>query len=124
MKQRSVSAVIYAITTLSIACFFDGLYGAGPVKHHLELIHVALVGASLFACACVLSIFAVRFGVACGLVACILSWPYFGFLLFATRWSGLTLLVLRLPQWQDLFAALLLLFIASAYTAYGVFQTR
>lgn len=77
MKQKIVSAVVYSLTALDFASFFDSLYGAGPVTRHLGLIYVAIIGAVLFAVASVLSLFNLRIGIACAFAACILSLAVF-----------------------------------------------
>lgn len=116
MKQRISAAVIYAMTSLVLAGYFDSLYGAGPVTHRLGLIHAAFAGALLFVVACAMSLFALRLGVACGVVASILSWPYFGPRLLAIPWSRF-IQVLPHAMWADTYAAILMLIISSAYSA-------
>ena len=82
MKRRILSVLIYATTAFALAEFLDGLYGAGPVTHHLALIHLAIAGTILFAAACILSLFTLRVGVVCGLGGVVLyrfGGPYFAF---------------------------------------------
>jgi hypothetical protein len=116
MKKRILSAVVYAITTLAVAGFFDGLYGSAPVTHHLGLIHTAIAGTILYASACLLSLFTLRFGVICGFLASILSWPFFGILVYAIPWRSLAPLLVESPTWRDQFAAILMLIIATAFS--------
>ena len=78
MKHKVVSALVYGITALDFAEFFDSVYGAGPISpHHIALMHTAIAGAIVFALACLFSLFNLRIGVMCGLAACVLSWPLF-----------------------------------------------
>jgi hypothetical protein len=117
MKQKIISVAIYAITTLALWGFFDGLYGGEPITRHLSLIHAATAGAILFAVACVLSSFSLRFGIACALAACILSWPFFAGELSAILrvWRSLFSVVHYSP-WGDRLAAVLMLTISSIYS--------
>ncbi len=89
MKRKMISAGVYAITAFAFFGYFDGLYGGEPIIYHLRLIHIATGGAILFAVACVLSLFNLRVGNACGIVAAILSWPYFAIELYWIPWSDL-----------------------------------
>ncbi len=117
MKQKIVSAFIYAVTTLALAYFFDGFYGGEPSTRHLGLIHAATAGAILFAVACVLSLFSLRLGTVCTLAACILSWPFFSGNLFAilSVWRSL-FSILRYSNWGASLAAVVMLIISSAYS--------
>jgi hypothetical protein len=117
MKQKVISAVIYAVTTLALAAFFDGLYGGESLTRHLVLIHVATAGAVLFAVACVSCIFSPRFGIVCALAACILSWPFFSGNLFAILkvWRSL-FSVVHYSNWGDSLAAVVTLIISSIYS--------
>jgi hypothetical protein len=120
MKQRLLAAIVYLSTAVAQAVFFDGLYGAGPVTHHLTLVHSAIAGAILFAIACPLSLFMSRFGILCGLTASILSWPFFGILLFATPWSSLVSLLVHSADWRDHYTAIVMLIISSACSVSGL----
>lgn len=117
MKQKIISAVIYAATTLALAYFFDGLYGGEPITHHLGLIYAATAGAILFAVACVLSLLSLRFGTVCALAACILSWPLFSGNLFTilSVWRSL-FSILRHSNWGASLAAVVMLIISSIYS--------
>lgn len=79
MKEKAFPIGMYAVTALTLAAFFDALYGAGPITRHLGPIHLAIAGTVLFAVACALSLFALRIGVVCGLAGAVLSWPIFLF---------------------------------------------
>jgi hypothetical protein len=114
MKQRIPSPVIYLISALALVFYFDALYG-GPVTHRLGTIHAGIAGATLFVVACVLSLFSLRVGLVCGLAASILSWPYFGVLLFVFPWRGVPE-ILHYAMWGDTLSALLILIIASIYS--------
>jgi hypothetical protein len=121
MKQKIISLVIYAITTFALAGFFDGLYGGEPIPHRMWLIWVQIYAASagtvLFAVACVLSPFSLRFGIACALAACLLSWPFFAGQLSAilSVWRSLFSTV-HYPAWGDRLAAVLMLILSSIYS--------
>ena len=117
MKQKTISAVIYAATTLALAYYFDALYGGGAVTHHLGLIHIAIAGTILFAVACILSLFSLRLGVLCALAACILSWPFFSGNLYAILrvWRSL-FSVVHYANWGASLAAVLMLIISSIYS--------
>ncbi len=117
MKQKTVSVVIYAITALALAYYFDSLYGAGPVARHLELIHTAIAGAILFVVACVLSVFSLRFGTVCALAACVLWWPFFSSNLFAilSVWRSL-FSILHHSNWEASLQSVLMLIISSIYS--------
>ena len=115
MKRRIFSAVIYAITTLALAAFFDGLYRGEPIPRHLAPIYAATAGVALFAVASVLLLFSLRFGAICGLAANVLSWPYFGLQLVTIPW-GHVLEVLPYARWAETYAAILVLIISSAYS--------
>ena len=87
MKLKVISAAVYAITAFAFLGYFDGLYGGEPIIHYLGLIHVATAGAILLAVASVLSLITLRVGIACGIVAAILSWPDFAIELYRVPWS-------------------------------------
>jgi hypothetical protein len=114
MKHRLVCTLIYAATTFCLGEFFDGLYGGEPIIYHLGLIHVATAGAVLFAVACVLSLFTLRFGIMCGLLAGILSWPYFAIQLSGVPWGNLIWFARYRP---DTLAAIVTLIASSLYSA-------
>jgi hypothetical protein len=117
MKPRIISAIINAITTLAFAYYFDSLYGGGGVTSHLALIHTAIVGAILFAVACILSLLNLRFGIACSLVACFLSWPFFAgeLSVILGDWQNL-LSDLPYANWKPKLAAVVMLIISSVYS--------
>ena len=115
MKKRILAAVVYVITAVALAGYFDGVYGGEPITRHLGLIHTATAGATLFAVACLLSLFTLRFGVICGLVASILAWPFFGPIMVAIPW-GRILQMLPYARWADTLAAILMLTISSIYS--------
>ena len=116
MKQKILSLVLYATTAFALAEFIDGLYGAGPVTRHLELIHLAIAGTILFAAAFVLSLFTLRAGVVCGLVGSVLSWPYFAVGMPTIPWGSLVS-ILPYASWLDLVIAIIALAVASVYSA-------
>jgi hypothetical protein len=87
MKRKIISAAVYAVTAFAFLGYFDGVYGGEPILYHLGLIHVATAGAILFAVATVLSLITLRAGIACGIVAATLSWPYFALELYWVPWS-------------------------------------
>ncbi|SPE43034.1 exported hypothetical protein [Candidatus Sulfopaludibacter sp. SbA3] len=69
MKRKALSAVVYAIPTFALAEYFDALYGGEPIIFNASLIRIATCGAALFAVACVLSLFSLRSGLICGMIA-------------------------------------------------------
>jgi hypothetical protein len=117
MKRKVISAAVYAITAFAFLGYFDGLYGGEPIIYHLGLIHVATAGAILFAVASVLSLLNLKVGIACGIVATILSWPYFAIGIFAVPWSH----PFGFVRWPDTLTATFCL-ICSTY--YSVDQLR
>jgi hypothetical protein len=117
MKRKVILALIYAATALTLLGFFDALYGAGPVTHHLGLIRCGLGGAVLFAIACVISPFNARFGIVCALAASVLCWPFFAGELSLILHAGLSVLSeVRYAMWGDRLAAVLMLTISSVYS--------
>lgn len=120
LKHRILSAAIYGITALVLARFFDSLYGSGPVTQQLTAIHTAIVGAILFAFAFVVSLFALRLGVICGLAACILSWPCLGRDMVAIPWRN-AIEILPYARWADIFAAILALTISSIFSLFNYY---
>jgi hypothetical protein len=118
MKRKVFFAVIYATTSISLLGFFDAFYGAGPVPYH-PLTHCAIGGSVLFAIACVVSLFHLRSGIVCALVASLFCWPFFaGELSMVLRvWRSLVSVVVRdYGMWNDRLAALLTLMLSSAFS--------
>jgi hypothetical protein len=117
MKWKVIAALVYAATTLSLWGFFDALYGSGPIIHHLGLIRSAISGAVLFAIACVISLFNLRTGIVCALVACLLCWPFFGgeLSMILLVWRSL-FSILGYSMWGDRLAAVLMLTLSSVYS--------
>ena len=118
MKHKIVSALVYGITALSLADFLDSVYGAGPIfQKYVGLTHVAIAGAILFAVACLLSLFNERLGIACGVVACILSWPLFSRELSVALgvWRSLHS-VLGYAYWTARIASVGMLIVSSIYS--------
>jgi hypothetical protein len=118
MKYKIVSALVYGITALDLANFFDSVYGAGPISsNYIGLTHVAIAGAILFAVACLLSLFNLRMGITCGLVACILSWPFFAgeLSLILGVWRGL-FSVVGYAYWTARLASVWMLIVSSIYS--------
>jgi len=77
MKRKIISAAVYTTTALAFAGYFDGVYSGEPIIHHLGLVRAATAGALTFVAACLLSLFSLRSGRVCGVLACLLSWPWF-----------------------------------------------
>jgi hypothetical protein len=115
MKQRAAPALLYLLAALALARYFDSLYGAAPVVRRLEAVHAGIAGTILLAVACLLSLFSLRLGGVCGLVAGLLVWPYFGPILVSFPWSRV-FEVLPYAMWADSLAALVMLTIASIYS--------
>ena len=115
MKQKILSAVIYATAAFTLSQFFDSLYGAGPVTSHLGLIHVAIAGTILVAGASISSLFGRRVGIVCGLGGSILSWPYFAIVIPAIPW-GSVVSIFPYSNWAELLTAILALVVSSAYS--------
>jgi hypothetical protein len=120
IKQRIPSAAVYAITVLALAVWLEDVDGMepGPITGFFGLIQMAIAGVILLAIACLVSLFAFRLGLVCGLAASVLSWPYFGRLLFAAPWDRLVGLMTGSPLWRDQFAAILTLIITTTYSLY------
>jgi len=118
MRQKIASAVLYATTVLVLAIWFEDVDGMepGPITGYFGLIQTAIGGMILLAIACLLSLLTERLTIVCGLVACILSWPYFGPLLFGAPWGRLASLIAGLPLWRDEFAAIVMLVVSSVYS--------
>jgi hypothetical protein len=100
-----------------MALVFDSIYGAGPVTRHLGAIHAGVAGAIVFAVASLLSLFSLRFGLVCSIVACVLSWPLFGPLLYFLPWTELPR-ALGYANWGPELIALLTLMVAHIYSAF------
>lgn len=66
MKQKVLAALVYILTALALALYFDSLYGAAPVTQHLNAVHAGIAGTILLAVACLLSLFSLRLGAVCG----------------------------------------------------------
>ena len=115
MKQKILSAVIYATTALALAQFLDDLYAGEPVTDHLGLIYLAIAGTILFAAACILSLFTLRVGVVCGLGGGILSWPVFAIAIPRIPW-GSVVSIFPYSNWRYVLTAILALVVSSAYT--------
>lgn len=73
MIPRTSSIAIYGVAALCLGTIVDAVYGAGPVQH-FGLVHIAIVSASLFALACLLTIPNPRWGMMAGSVVIVLSW--------------------------------------------------
>lgn len=116
MRQKILASFIYGATAVAFGRLFDGLYGGEPVTHRSALIYAATAGAFLFAIACILSFFTLRFAVGCALAASILSWPCFGIALFEIPWRKL-ISILPYSNWQDQLTAILALVVSSVYSA-------
>jgi hypothetical protein len=121
MKRKTISAIVYAVTALVLAGFFDGLYGGEPLIYHLLVIYAATAGAALFVVACVLCLFSLQFGIVCGLLAGILSWPYFAIQAFGAPWGNLIWFARYRP---DTLAAICVLILSSAYSVYALLALR
>jgi hypothetical protein len=121
VNHKIISAVIYAITVLAIANYFDCLSGAEPIPHSPRstwvLIYAAAAGVILFTTACVLSIFRPRLGIICGLAASILSWPFFAreLWLILRLWHTL-FSVIGYYYWDARLASVLMLIASSLYS--------
>lgn len=115
MKLKLVPAVLYATTAFSTAVDLDSLYGAAPVTHALMRVHLAIAGAALFAVAFLLSLITPRFGIVCGVLASVMSWPYVGSEMVAIPWAKLTD-VLPNARFAPQVAAVLMLTLSSAYS--------
>jgi hypothetical protein len=116
MKKRIVAAVIYAVTSLSLAGFLEALYGSGPV-YRSWLVTLAIMSATVFALAGVLSAFNQRWGIVVGLAAAVLSWPELVLLSSAVLRGDLFWYVSYRPENV---AAILSLTVATIYSMNGV----
>jgi hypothetical protein len=115
MKNKAVLAALYALTALAFWSYFDSLYGAGPITHHLSIIYAAIAGGIMFAAAFVVSFLSLRLGVFCGLTASGLSWPWFAVEGLTFPWRHV-FQVLPHGFWADTLGSLFMLAISSAYT--------
>lgn len=121
MKQKIISAIVYAATSLAFADYFDAFFGAGPISYQWWLkwgvIYAAIVGAVLFAIAALVSLSKVRLGVGCALVACLLSWPFFASELAAILrvWRSV-FHVVHYSMWGDRLAAVVMLIVSTIYS--------
>jgi hypothetical protein len=97
MKQKTVSAVINVVASLTLAGFIETLYGEGPVVRSW-LVNFAFASASAFALAAVLSMFNLRWGTTAGLAAAVLSWPELVLLVFVVLRQGLLWSVSYRPE--------------------------
>jgi hypothetical protein len=118
MRRKIPSAVIFAITVVAFAIWFEDVDGMepGPITGYIGLIQTAIAGMILLSLACLLSLLTTRVAIVCGLFGCVLSWPYFGPLLFGTPWGRLASLIAGSSLWRDEFAAIVLLMVTSVYS--------
>jgi len=115
---RYLSTIVYAATAFTTFSDLDSLYGANEVAGTTS-INLAIAGAVLFAIASLLSLFTLRFGIACGLVALGLSGHYFLREIIAIPWGsmpGILPKVLPYARWSDIFASLIMMVTAVAYS--------
>jgi hypothetical protein len=127
MKSRVIPAVLYAFTALVLANWFEDVDGMepGPIPFpHIGSIQIAIIGTVVFAIACLASLANLRYGVALGLLACVLSWPYFAGILLSTPLRRLASLLGDSTLWRHEYSALLLLAISSAYSLAHLRYTR
>jgi hypothetical protein len=124
MIKRILSAAIYLTTVLCVGNYCEMIDGMEPPRLppsalQVNLWHVAIAGALMFAIACIVSIFSHRLGIFCGLGACLMSWPHFGALLvtFPVR-QLMTLLPFPWVSdlWPGIIGALAMLLISTVYT--------
>ena len=118
MKQKLISACIYAFTAISVGLFLDGLYGGEPITSLKSLIYIATAGVVLFVAACVFSFFGLRTARLVGLIGAAISWPYFSVELSRVPWKDIMWFVRYRPY--TVWAILAL----SLSTIYSVYQMR
>ena len=110
---RILLSVLYAVTALCMAGFFDGLYAGEPITRHRALIYLASGSLGLFLAASVLSFFKRKVGLGIGLLAAILAWPFFAIQLAVLPWYELSwYLRYRFDSWTTL----LTLIVSSIFT--------
>jgi hypothetical protein len=115
-RKKILAAVLYLLSALALAFYFDSLYGAGgPDAHYIDAIYLGMASAIFFAVACSLSLFSARMGLLAGIVACVLSWPFLGIGLLTFPWRALPGVV-RFSLWGPILKALLMLIVANAYS--------
>ncbi len=119
MRQRIISAIVYAITSLSMGAFFDGLYGGEPIVRYQVQIKMATGALFLFVIACVVSLFRRRAGAAIGLAAALSAWPYFRLKIRAIPWTDLAWYARYRP---DTAAALICLTGATIYSSWALYK--
>lgn len=115
MKQKILTALIYATAAFALAQFFDDLYAGEPITDHFVLIYLAIAGTIFLAAACLLSLFTLRVGVVCGLSGSILSWPCFAIAMPTIPW-GSVVSIFPHSNWRFVLTAILALVVSSAYS--------
>lgn len=115
MKQRVLSAVIYATTAFALAQLFDAIFAGEPVTAYLGVIYLAIAGTILFAAACFLSLFAMRVGVVFGLGGCILAWPWLALAISTVPWARV-ISIFPVSNWPEVLTTILALVVANAYS--------
>jgi hypothetical protein len=119
-RKKILAAVIYLLSGLALAFYFDSLYGAGgPDAHHVGLLYLGIASAIFFVVACLLSLFSTPVGPLAGTVACVSSWPYLATALLMFPWLALPGVV-HFGLWGPMLWALLMLIVANAYSVIEV----
>ena len=77
MKEKIILSVIYGLTTVSIGLVLEALYSGEPITRSQLFVYAATIGLICFAAAAVASFVKLRIGLILGLVAIMMSWPYF-----------------------------------------------
>ena len=117
-SPRFLSTIVYAATAFTSFMDLDSLYGAAPIVGSTS-IYLAIAGTVLFAIASLLSLLTLRLGITCGLVALGLSGHYFLREIIAIPWGsmpGILPKVLPYARWSDIFASLIMMVTAVAYS--------
>lgn len=120
MRQKILSAAIYGVTAISLWTFFDTLDGMEPSNHPpavaiVQLSRIAIAAVIVFALGCLASAFSLHYGLACGVLAGILSWPYWLYMIATFRWKQSMSLLNSVVGRPELIA-MFMLTIASCYT--------
>jgi hypothetical protein len=89
MRQKIVTAILYAVTSISLWAFLDAIYGAGSITRYNILVYSATLGLGLFIVACLLAPFQRHWSIRCAVAGAVLSWPEFILVLSAVPWGNL-----------------------------------
>ena len=113
MSQKITTAILYAVTSIFLWAFLDGIYGAGPITRYNILVYSATLGLCLFIVACFLAPFQKHWSIRCAVVGAVLCWPEFILAFSAIPWGNL---VWFIRYRSGTAAALVCLVVSSIYS--------